>query len=325
MSEKSSRLSIRQKTEKVCFYLQIPLTILFLYMLHCSQDIYLFMKSINLTPKFQYWPFIIVGYLYSTTIFYFCRHFMFGIIKRQLNKQSYKNESETDRIHRIANDLSGLIYYSSAVAVALALSVGTPFLPRALGGTLDLSRFHEEYPFEHPSKGLVIFFFVCLGHEVERYVELIAYRRNEPTFWLFYFHHTITISIMLSSILCNKFRVGLPILILHLMIEPLLNLSKLAREFEKTYKYRVVIFGTFYLSWVYTRTIVLSLEIIRYLHLLNYVKDFYWQKMWICSVVEDFGMYSLYAMNLYWQYEMTMMGYRKFLFGSESTPSDKIE
>lgn len=326
MIKQKPSFSAKAFSESLSFYLQLAVTAFILVSLYKAPGTYSYLKQLGAMPHLGYLWLVVAGYLYSFGIFQLTRRYCFETVKRNLVSTVFKpNETTDQRTLRICNDINGFIYYSSSLITGFIVLWGSEFMPRMLGGTLDLSHYPRTYPLPQPTPAMLFYFLMGFGHHVERFFELLIYKKDDGSFWLFYFHHLITVALMGISFYTGKFCFGLPVLILHDMIEPVMNLSKFSRELRPFLWLKVPVFGLFTLVWIFSRTICFTFDVLIYMPLMYFSKEPKFEKQEFYITAEIFCLYMLWIVNQFWLYQILQIGYRKIRYNTEATPSDKKE
>ena len=319
-----SPISGKTIAESLSYYLHFIVLFLFCYFLATLSFLYSYLSSIGIPPKLNYLYIPVLGYFFSSGLFLLCKRAFYDVVEKNLREETFKpGESKQERVFRLCNDINSMIYYTISFSLGVYATYGTEYLPRIFFGKLDLSDFHLRYPMENPSYLIFFYFLMNLGHNFERLFELWTHRKSNGTFWLMNFHHVITIVLMTISFYGGNLLYGVSTLLIHDFIEPFFNISKLCREIKPLQQVLTPTLILFILTWLLTRAFAFSFEIMRYLHLLNLVREDYFWNTFVIVVLEDFCMCTLWVMNQFWTVQILKIVYKKLRFNSEETPSDK--
>lgn len=309
---------------KIAFFLSVILAGYLSAILYHSKWYYEYLSGLGVPPNLKLVWIALFGYLYSSAIYAGSLRLFSDYVGRNLVDRIYKaNETKEMRVHRLCNDFNGLIYYSTSVAFGLYSIWGSEYLPWSMGGRFDVLDFIQNFPMENPNFLQYFYFLIGLGHHVERLVEFMFKQKNIGDFWVILFHHILTVAIMVTSFLCGTIYIGLPVLLLHDLIEPFFNLSKIGREVQ-TFRpiLNFALLGLI-LTWLFSRTFALTFEFFP-----NCYKIFTQGgpkteplfNLWLFQIL---CVYALWLLNQFWLYQLLLIGYRKFRYGAESSPRDK--
>ena len=98
--------------------------------------------------------------------------------------------------------------------------------------------------------------------EVGFYLSLIVSQFSDvkrKDFWQMFLHHIITIALILFSYMCNFFRMGTRVLLLHDTTDYWLELVKMGTYAPKLSSIRDLVFVIFALCWFITRLVAFPL------------------------------------------------------------------
>lgn len=313
---------LKAMVETLGFYGQFVMKGLFLlYLLDAQTSQQGFAKH-RAPLGFNPWLPFLIGLFFSVGTFQACKTLLSGFVRRNLVATRFKEESEEKRISRLCNDLNGMLYYTCSIVMGYWALRNTAHLPRSFGGTLDLSDFSRAFPSPPPSHAASFYFLFGLGHHLERMLQLLVGKRADGQFWSFYLHHFLTVSLMTASYRTGLMRYGLPVLYLHDWVEPLLNLSKAARELRCLRPTLIPAFICFIVVWGYTRVWAMLWEICPWVYGLVVSPGPVLHTHFWAALYSAFALYSLQLLNLYWFWLLLGILYRKASTGAEHYPSD---
>lgn len=323
----SSLPKVRSKDSiatRVAFVLSIVLSTYLFAILYHSKWYYEYLSGLGVPPNLNLCWIIVLGYVYSAGIYEASLRLFKSYVGKNLVERIYKpDESPEMRVHRLCNDFNGLIYYSTSVALGLYSIWGSHYLPWSMGGRFNVLDFIHNFPMENPNSLQYFYFLMGLGHHLERLVEFLFKQRNIGDFWVILFHHILTVSIMITSFLCGTIYIGLPVLLLHDLIEPFFNLSKIGREVQTFRPLLNFSLLGLILSWLFSRTFSLTFEFFPNCYKIfteggPKTKPLF--NLWLFQIL---CVYALWLLNQFWFYQLLLIGYKKFRYGAESSPRDK--
>lgn len=110
--------------------------------------------------------YIFLGIFISAFIFKFTSWAFDSFIRRNKLDKSRRNESTEWYVYRIKNMVYGIFYYGLGTIINFYLikTYSPEFLPKYMGGNLDVLTFADSWP-RTPSKPVSIFFIITIGKD----------------------------------------------------------------------------------------------------------------------------------------------------------------
>lgn len=308
----------------IAIYLSLFLIAYICFLIYNAKFYFGYLDSLGVPPHLSVIWIVPIGYLYSLAIYLGSLMYFKNWIGSNLVDRIYKaDETHEMRVHRLCNDLNGLIYYTTSVLLGVYCCWGSEYLPWAMGGKFEFMKIIREFPLENPNHLQYFYFLMGMGHHLERLIEFLLKQQNNGQYWIVFFHHVLTCAIMATSYLCGTIYIGLPVLLLHDLIEPTFNLSKLAREVVPLRDIMMPAFFGLLLTWIFSRTFSFTIEFIPYSWAIFFQGGPKTKPLFSLWVFQIFCVYSLWLLNQFWLYQLLMIAYRKLRYGSESSPRDK--
>lgn len=316
--------NIDQSSNTIAFYLSLFLMAYAAYLLFTAKKHFSYLDSLGVPPDMSKVWIILIGYFYSMAIYIGSLKYFKDLVANNLVDRIYKaDETHEQRVHRLCNDINGLIYYSTSIMLGLYCIWGSDYLPWSMGGRFEVMKLIHGFPLENPDQLQYFYFLIGMGHHLERLIEFLLYQKNNGQYWVIFFHHMLTCVIMITAFLCGTIYIGLPVLFLHDLIEPWFNLSKLGRELKFMRPILVPIFAILILVWIYSRTFALTVEFFPYIWTMAFVGGPKTKPLLPLWIFQKFCVYALWTLNQFWLWQLLVIGYRKLRYGSETSPRDK--
>lgn len=253
---------------------------------------------------------IIPGTVYSILILWVIKCFSYDWIKKYSINSGRYTETVDEKIHRIQNMISSMVYYSTGVALNyyLIMNYGKSYMPTSFGGDLDIKSYHGAWP-SIPQTPVRYYFIFTIGHHVERTMEHVFYKRANKNFWIMILHHILTINLMFNCIVYRQYGFGIPILFLHDIGDIFIGCIRFVREISFLTKYSIPAYICHLISWIGTRNIVFNIEIV--IPMFSTCIAQFWNHGDNFQMFAAFGVTILVVLNTFWIHGSLVAGYNK--------------
>jgi very-long-chain ceramide synthase len=184
---------------------------------------------------------------------------------------------------KLYESVNSFIYYSFDTILIHSVLLNTTWF-----STLDLFDNIDNHRF---SSGEILVYHIQIAHYILELYNILykSVKRKDDKQMLA--HHIITLTLIIASYYTNLIRAGLYVMYLHDINDIFLQLSKTLVYLNYTEKVTDVTFGTFIISWIYTR-------LYKYVYIIH--------QMFMCyntSYTINLIFYNtllLYGLNIYW-------------------------
>lgn len=243
--------------------------------------------------------FIPIGFFFCLITFYGMPYVMDGYVRSNLHEMKNHFEDENQRVTRLIHNFHSLLYYLVSFSFGMYVTSGTILRPVMLNGNMDLNSSVVNWP-EDTHKYVRWYFLFTLGHHLERQVNLWTHKRKNNDFWTLNLHHILTIFLMGYSYAMRCLHFGVPVVIIHDISDIMYNISKICRCVKSWRPFLNVSMVLFAMSWLYTRIICYTTEVL--LPLKGHVNrsSYIAQTYRMIALFELFCLYVLGVLNYYW-------------------------
>ena len=294
-----------------------------IYFVLCLLSLHHLYKIENFYEKSQYgrtnvyeYLLIFVGVLLCALLFEFVKIVTRKFILNNMSDHKRLIETKEQRLYRIQIIFNSAIYYFwiSVINFYLIKKYEIDYLPKYLGGKLEISNFLGDWPRQiaFPVRAILM---ISIGHHLERTYSHLRYKRNAGDFWTMILHHLVTITLMVNCFGHRQFLFGVPILLIHDMSDFFVNTMRLVREIKPWKKYTLLFYFLFVLVWLITRNFIFNFEIVFPL----WTKEF-WKfhiNRDLNHIFASLGIGILMILNTFWLYAALIAGYRKIFQNKE--------
>ena len=302
--------------ENFSFYVTFLLTMYFIMII---PEIIKFNKEINSTDDpFFYLEllFVPLGCVASYLMLKMTKHVFKAFLERNMVETKFRKETDEQRFDRLANNIHGLLYYSVFIVIAYNLIKDTDLLPRLLGGELHKNDMNSSWP-KNVDWKVRAYFNLSFGHHLERLISLIAHKRHSSDFFVMNLHHFITFFLMLVCYSMRQMHLGVPVLFIHDLGEPALNLVKLVREIKGLRKYLMPVFVFMYISWLTTRIVIYTVDVLSTLKPLVSNPGPVVSQYYFAFLFQVISLHILGILDYYWVFMVSKIMYDKVTKGKE--------
>lgn len=173
-----------------------------------------------------------------------------------------KTKTDTEREFRAGKSskyMFRFVYFSCAVAWGFKVLINEPYMPKALGGSGDLSLMWVGFPYSYHRPGLKQLILVLSGYHLGGLVtHFLTSRKND--FIEMGLHHIVAIYLYGGCYLFNATQIGSVIALIHDIADITTGLTKALAE-TKYGTATAVAFVTHMILWFYTRLVLLPWSI----------------------------------------------------------------
>lgn len=276
--------------------------VVIIYFFVALPELFKFHKEANVVKyPFDYSElfFIPIGFGFCMGTFYLLPHILDSFVRSNLVKMNYRHETEDEIVTRLINNFHSLFYYVVSLSAGIAVTAGSSLSPKMFGGSLSVNNAVEHWP-QDTNKYVRCYFLFTLGHHLERQVNMWTHKRDSGEFWTLNLHHILTMSLMVCSYLMRLLFFGVPVVIIHDISDIFFNVSKLCRCIRPFKPFLKVSMVFFIFSWLYTRIICYTKEIL--VPLKHHVDkpSYIQQNYFMIGLYEVFCLYVLGILDYYW-------------------------
>lgn len=285
--------------ENFAYYMIIITSVYFLISL---PQIFKFHKEFEVHDNlfdFNELLYIFAGFSFCLITYYTLPYLLDNYIRSNLTDQNNRKESLEERISRLVNNIHSLLYYMVSLSVGILVTSGTNLRPKMLNGTMDLDYAVSSWP-QTPNNYVRYYFLFTLGHHIERQYNLWVHKRKNGDFWTLNLHHILTIFLMVYSYSMRLLYFGVPVVIIHDISDIFYNIAKLTRCLRTWRPFMYVFMAIFTFSWLYTRIICYTKEVLLPLKRQAFLQSYIQQNYYLIGIFEVFCLYVLGILNYYW-------------------------
>lgn len=280
-----------------------------------------FLRKKNLESGLGEFLYLIPATLLSHGLFQFNRRVSILYLEPYLVRRSDPEHKLTRReyLNKCADYLSGAVHYTIAFSIAFYYAHKHGYLPRIMGGHIDLtieenSRIRD-YPFD-----LRMVYMFAFGHHADRLLVHWLTKRSSPTYHSMLCHHIVAAGVMAMAFHMKYLMFGFPVILLFDPSDAQLHLSRLLRE-TNARKTTHAVFVWMVVTWFLTRVVGYFWEVIWPMLVIIYRGDH--EYFWTFPVVHFFFIVCLTLLailNVFWFYQIL-----KILMSTVVRQEDKIE
>ena len=167
-------------------------------------------KEFGLSENFHELLIVIPGYLISMFIYKILSSVFSPIIEKLLTPETIReNETPDERIKRVINYLASFFYYFVSFSVSFYVTYKEGVLPKSFGGSFDFIENLSSWP-DKSNFSIKVIHLLNYGHHLERLIDLLVNDFNNPTFYVMFLHHTLTVGLIAFSYHAGHYIVALP-------------------------------------------------------------------------------------------------------------------
>lgn len=243
--------------------------------------------------------FVLIGFLFCFGTFHLLPIVLDKYVRSNLFELKGRYEPEDERVTRLINNFHSLLYYLVSFTCGFLVTWNTMLLPKMMGGHMDLHKSVEVWP-QDTNRYVRWYFLFTLGHHIERQVNLWTHKRKSGDFWTLNLHHILTVFLMIYSYSLRLLHFGVPVVMIHDISDINYNISKLCRCLRSWRPFLGLSMAIFTFSWLYTRIICYTKEILLPLKHRVLVPSYIQQNYFMVGVFEVFCLYVLGILDYYW-------------------------
>jgi hypothetical protein len=280
-----------------------------------------FLRKKNMDSGLWEFVYLIPTTLFSHGLFQFNRRVSIKFIEPHLIRRCDPEHklSQQEYLNKCADYLSGGVHYVLAFAITFYFAWKHGFVPRVMGGDLDLSIEYNSRVRDYPFDLRMVFMF-AFGHHADRLLVHWLTKRSSPTYYSMLCHHITACGVMAMAYHMKYLMFGIPVILLFDPSDAQLHISRLLRE-TNCRKTTEVVFLWMVVTWLLTRVIGYFWEIIWPMLVIIYRGDHeYFSAFPVVHYFFFFCLMLLAILNVFWFYQIL-----KITVSAIIMKKDKIE
>jgi ceramide synthetase len=258
-------------------------------------------------PKYSDLTLALISTVIIIVIFQVIQKFFTGVCESFISPK-YKGIERRDRAEKMIKSLFKGTYFTFASVFAYLISKDSFFMPASLGGSGDVEKTFEGYPYFDKSglRYMKEYFMVQLGYHFSSFLLLfVGKMRND--FMEMLLHHSITVFLLSLAYLMNYWPISLMILFTHDVSDAFVCFTRVFADTSYS-KVVLVCYIMLMVSWVYTRLIIFPFDLIR----ISCYQNPKIEEIYGIGILGSMA-HALIFLHIYWFILLCQMGY-KFIF-----------